>query len=222
MAQAKGVLPTRAEDREVLYHNPQTCGCFVAAKLDPSLDRGRLRQWLVAVDGLVDALVARGPVSAGQDKGPKFAAVAVGLAPAFFVLPDVAPPIEPPASFSPGVALPAAVPPLSSAPTVEADVMFYIASVREARANAFVPGLAAIADTTGVRVDRGYQREDDTEPFGYKDGGPEQPSEDRSATGGVRAPRWSGGRRARLGRWRHLPCLPQTPPARLVVFALSC
>lgn len=170
MSQAKGVLPTRGEDREVLYRNPQTCGYFMAAGLDPGMDRERLGQWLASVSALVDALVARGPARSGKEKGPKIAAVAVGFAPSFFALPNVAPPLEPPASFSPGVGLPNAAPPLLGVPFVEGDVMFYVASVRESRVNAFAAALAAVAGTTTLRIDRGYQREDDTEQFGYKDG----------------------------------------------------
>lgn len=170
MSQAKGVLPTRGEDREVLYRNPQTCGYFVAARLDLGLDRERLGQWLSSVSALVDALVARGPAEPGKEKGPKLAAVAVGLAQTFFALPNVAPQLEPPASFSADVALPNTAPPLSSVPVVEGDVMFYVASVRESRVNAFAAALSALPGTTAVRIDRGYQREDDTEQFGYRDG----------------------------------------------------
>jgi len=32
MSQAKGVLPTRKEDREVLYANPRTCGYFIGVR----------------------------------------------------------------------------------------------------------------------------------------------------------------------------------------------
>lgn len=33
MAQAKGVLPTKGDDREVLYKNPRTCGYFIGVRL---------------------------------------------------------------------------------------------------------------------------------------------------------------------------------------------
>jgi hypothetical protein len=83
MAQAKGILPRR-DDREVLYKNPQTCGYFVAVKLDPAIDRARVEAWLGAVSGLSDELVERLPPERGAEKGRKVATVAVGLAPGFF------------------------------------------------------------------------------------------------------------------------------------------
>src|SRR6266550_3872431 len=98
MAQAKGILPRR-DDREVLYKNPQTCGYFVAVKLDPAIDRPRAEAWLGVVSGLVDELVERLPAERGEEKGRKVAAVAVGLAPSFFTTggaPRFNPPVEPP------------------------------------------------------------------------------------------------------------------------------
>jgi len=173
MAQAKGILPRR-DDREVLYRNPQMCGYFVAVKLDPTIDRPRTEAWLNRVSGLVDELVARLPVEEGEEEGRKVAAVAVGLAPSFFTTDGAArfdPPVDPPAAFSPGVLLPNATPPLAKVPLFDADVLFYVASVFEARVNAFVSKLAEMRpDTQAIWIERGYQRLDDTEPFGYKDG----------------------------------------------------
>jgi deferrochelatase/peroxidase EfeB len=74
-------------------------------------------------------------------------------------------------SFAADVPLPNATPPLSGASPIDADVLFYVASVFEARVNAFVSQLVAMApDVQRITLDRGYQRLDDTEPFGYKDG----------------------------------------------------
>lgn len=169
MPQAKGVLPRR-DDREVLYKNPQTCGYFVAVRLNPGMDRAALEAWLDRTSGLVDALVAREPAAAGQDKGRKVATVAVGLAPRFFALPGAAG-AEPPASFAPGMPLPTASGPLSQAPALDADALFYVASVQEARVHEFVTALAAPgAGVVASRMERGYQRVDETEPFGYRDG----------------------------------------------------
>jgi deferrochelatase/peroxidase EfeB len=173
MAQAKGILPRR-EDREVLYKNPRTCGYFIAVKLDPGIDRERAEAWLAKVSELVDALVVRLPPNANEEKGEKVAAVAIGLAPSFFTLsnnPRFSPPVEPPASFAPNVSLPLSTPPLSSVPLLDADVLFYVASVFEARVNQFVSELAKLRpDVHAITMDRGYQRLDETEPFGYKDG----------------------------------------------------
>jgi Dyp-type peroxidase family len=54
---------------------------------------------------------------------------------------------------------------------LDADVMSYIASVYEARVNAFIAGLAGLKpDVQQVRLERGYQRINDSEHFGYRDG----------------------------------------------------
>lgn len=181
MAQAKGVLPTRAEDREVLYKNPLMCGYFIGVKLDPTIDRTRLEGWLGAVDRLIEQLVSRVTLDGKEDA--KVASVAVGLAPQLFTGGRFDPPLEPPAAFRPS--LPAAAPeqpdvpnPLAStvaapagAATLDADVFFYVASVFEARVNHFLSDLAALRpDVQGLSLDRGYQRLDGTEPFGYADG----------------------------------------------------
>jgi Dyp-type peroxidase family len=174
MTQAKGILP-RGEDREVLYKNPRTGGYFIAVKLDPGLDRARIQAWLERVDRLVDELVAREPATDGQPKGAKVAAVAVGFAPSFFSLngaPRWTPALEPPAGFplseQPS---PQRSGPLASLVAWDADVLFYVASIYEARANAFISQLATLKPAVQrVMLERGYQRLDETEPFGYRDG----------------------------------------------------
>ncbi len=79
MAQAKGVLPTKGDDREVLYRNPRTCGYFVGVQLAAGQSPDQLEQWLTSLSAAVDALVARGDPSIKQPEGEKFASVAVGL-----------------------------------------------------------------------------------------------------------------------------------------------
>jgi Dyp-type peroxidase family len=173
MPQAKGILPRR-EDREVLYKSPRTCGYFISVKLDPAIDRPRAEAWLNQVSPLIDQLVAREPADPGEEKGEKVAAVAVGFAPTFFLVngqPRFDPPVEPPACFAADHPMPNATGPLSNVSPIDADVMFYVASVYEARVNEFVSQLAATRpDVQTINIDRGYQRLDETEPFGYKDG----------------------------------------------------
>jgi Dyp-type peroxidase family len=175
VAQAKGVLP-RGEDKDVLYKNPETCGYFVSVKLDPAIDRGRAQAWFAEVGKLVGELVERLPAKRGQTKGDKVAAVAVGLAPSFFIVngqPRFDPPLEPPAAFAIEAAdlMPSSGTALAGIAGVEGDILFYVASVFEARVNAFISALAAMKpNVASVTFDRGYQRIDDTEPFGYADG----------------------------------------------------
>jgi len=173
MAQAKGILP-RGDDREVLYKNPRTCGYFIGLTLTPGLDRAGAEAWLARVGPLVDQLVMRLPRRwwRREKKGEKVAAVAIGLGPSFF-LANGAPRfagLESPVCFAGGGPLPSASPSLANVPALGADVLFYVASVFEARVNAFVSALEAMPEVERLTLERGYQREDETEPFGYADG----------------------------------------------------
>lgn len=173
MTQAKGIMP-RGDDREVLYKNPRTCGYFIAVRLDPTLDRSGAEGWLTQVDRLVDELVARDPDTNGGAQGVKVAAVAVGLAPSFFAsagAPRWTPPIDSPSGLPlEGVPSPQRSGPLAGRQPIDADVMFYVASVYEARVNAFLSQLAQLPEVQRVTLERGYQRLDETEHFGYRDG----------------------------------------------------
>jgi len=177
MTQAKGVLPTRAEDRAVLYANPRTCGYFIGVRLG-SLTGEALRSWLQTVDVAVNALVSRlptEPASApdGVAKGEKVAAVAVGLASRIFDLlnvdldPDAAP-LETPVGLRPDTTPPSGW--FLGIPAHPADVLFYVASTSEARVNEFIAAINAPGVVESLTLDRAYQRSDETEPFGYKDG----------------------------------------------------
>lgn len=179
MAQAKGILPRQREETESLYGNPRMCGYFVGVTLRPDLDRAAAQQWFAKVSGYVDELVARLPPERGQEKGDKVAAVAVGLSPSFFTAngqPRFDPPIELPAGFDPGT--PESpnpqvwdTPNLAAVARVQADVLFYVASVFEARVARFIEQVQETSpDVAVLSVERGYQRVDGTEPFGYADG----------------------------------------------------
>ncbi|MDQ3690296.1 MAG: Dyp-type peroxidase [Chloroflexota bacterium] len=179
MAQAKGILPRRREETESLYGNPRMCGYFIGVTLRSDLDRAAAQQWFQTVSGYVDELVERLPPEHGQAKGDKVAAVAVGLAPTFFVAdgrPRFDRPIELPAGFDPDTAdspnpQPFDTPDLAAVERVGADVMFYVASIFEARVAHFIEQIQDTApDVAGISIDRGYQRIGGKEPFGYADG----------------------------------------------------
>lgn len=173
MVQAKGILP-RGDDREVLYRNPRTCGYFIGVKLAAGIDRPAAEQWLAHVDSLVDALVMREDPETGEEKGTKVAAVAVGFAPSFFIqngAPRWSPPLEPPAGFPVnGVLSPLRSGVLQQVQPVDVDVLFYVASVYEARVKLFLSGLSQLPEIERLTLERGYQRLDETEHFGYRDG----------------------------------------------------
>jgi Dyp-type peroxidase family len=206
VAQAKGVLPRRREETETLYGNPKMCGYFVGVTLRGDLDPAALQQWFRKVSPYVDELVARLPPESGQEKGDKVAAVALGLSPTFFIV-DGEPrfDFEPPAGFDPGSPesgnpLAWDTPALSPVERVRADVLFYVASVFEARVARFIEQIHETApDVESITVERGYQRVDGTEPFGYADGVRNIPRGVRSVHVFVRPeteveePRWAQG-----------------------------
>jgi Dyp-type peroxidase family len=204
MAQAKGILP-RGEDKTVLYKNPMMCGYFIAVRIDPSMNRAAAETWLARVGDEIDKLVARLPRKRGQEKGDKVAAVALGFAPTFFTLagqPRFEPAVEPPAAFATDAPepMPHAGEPLSSVAPVDGDVLFYVASVFEARVNEFISALAGMPEVSSITFDRGYQRVDEREPFGYRDGLRNIRKEDRPDfvfvdrdTRNVEEPAWAEG-----------------------------
>lgn len=100
MSEAKGVLPV-GDYRPVLT-SPQTCGYFIAIRLQDGMDRSQVEEWLTAVDGMISQLVE--PPSKGEQPPMKVAAVAVGLGPAFFNKTGAFdPPLEPPVGFAGGL-----------------------------------------------------------------------------------------------------------------------
>lgn len=174
MTQAKGVLPTREEDREVLYRNPRTSGYFIGVRLAAAPTLEQMQQWLGRVSSAIDTLVARDVVSTAKNvepgeepKGDKIAAIAIGLAPTFFDrLSAAGHTLERPVGFAhqPAAGW------LPGLPAMNVDVLFYVASVAETRVNEFVAVVNIPGVVEAVTMERGYQRSDETEPFGYKDG----------------------------------------------------
>jgi Dyp-type peroxidase family len=169
MAQAKGVLPSKEDDRDVLYKNPKTCGYFIGVRLVSGLSAEQFHDWLGSLDTAVDALVLRAQPEQGQEKGRKLASVAVGFAATFFDKMDEAGiGLNRPSGFTPEAAPP--TPRFGPAAEQPADALFYVASVEEFRVEQFLRAVSASPATEAVSMDRGYQRLDETEPFGYRDG----------------------------------------------------
>lgn len=210
MARAKGILPL-GEDRPVLYKSPRACGYFVAVKLNPALDRAGVVALLEKISALVDALVARATAADKADAstaagsagaGDKVAAIAVGFAPTFFTTNGQArfDGLEPPAAFDGKKPLPGVAPPSQAPQPIDADLMLYVVSTYEARVNAFIADLSALPGIDGITLDRGFQRMDGTEPFGYADGLRNVRSHDRERVvfvdrGGLQPeePHWADG-----------------------------
>jgi Dyp-type peroxidase family len=184
------------------------CGYFVGVTLRPDLARAAAQRWFQTISRHIDELVVREPPQPNQEKGDKVAAVAVGLSPSFFTANGQArfsPPIDPPAGFDLGTAdspnpLVWDSSKLATVDRVRADVMFYVASIFEARVARFIERLEETgADVAAITVERGYQRIDGTEPFGYADGVRNIPRGVRSVhvfvqpDSEVEEPRWADG-----------------------------
>lgn len=163
MSLAKGVLPRR-EDKEPMA-DPRSSGYFVAVTIDPDLDRAGAQALLGEISSAVDKFVALIP-----ETGERVAAVAVGFGPTFFLragTPRFDPPLQTPAAFAPDAS------PLSSVSgqLIAADLLFYLITSVEARSSSFIATLWGLRPAVqAVEVERGYQRTDGTEPFGYADG----------------------------------------------------
>lgn len=159
MRQARGVLPRK---KDWVIADPRAEGLFVFVTLRPDLDQAGAVAWLARVDQLIAELRA-----AVDGDGRRLATVATGFGASFFVVGG-----QP--RFG-GVEAPAglrdAPPAMPSGEPVAADVAFYVMAVTEAVAARFLTGLwATRPDLVSLRVERGYQRTDGTEAFGFKDG----------------------------------------------------
>lgn len=165
MVQAKGVLP-KGDDRAVLYRNPRTNGYFIGARLNPMGSFDELKNWLTSVDAAIAALVAPEDVN-GQET--RIASVAAGFSSTFFDLAEslgshsqrpigLTPDATPPTGWFPGCS------------SADFHALFYVASVTEARVAAFIKAIRSSGHVASLSLERGYQRPDESEPFGYRDG----------------------------------------------------
>ena len=170
MAQAKGVLPTIGDDREVLYKNRDMVAHFIGIKLPDGMTAEQIHDWIAVVDAGVERLSSRDSSEVAQHPdGRKVAAVAAGFAPSFFAKMNAAGlSIDQPSAFV-ADSWPVGDSWIPGVTPLDVDALFYVASTRQTRVNEF---LAAIAAGPGIAVllERGYQRADETEPFGYRDG----------------------------------------------------
>lgn len=159
LRQARGVLPRK---NDWVIADPRAEGIFVFVTLRPDIDRSAAVAWL----GQVDALIADLRIAVDED-GRRLATVAVGFGASFFLASG--------APRFPDVQIPAglteAPPAMPSGEQIPADLAFYVMATAEAVAAEFLMGLwATRPDITSIQVERGHQRVDETEVFGFKDG----------------------------------------------------
>lgn len=155
MRQARGVLPRK---KDWVIADPRAEGLFVFVTLRPDMNQAAAVAWLGRVDELIADLR-----SAADADGRRLATVATGFGVTFFSAND-----QP---RFPGVEAPAGLretpPTMPSGEAIAGDVAFYVMAV----AARFLTGLwATRPDLISLRVERGHQRTDGTEVFGFKDG----------------------------------------------------
>lgn len=159
MRQARGVLPRR---RDSVIKDPTAAGVLLLATLRSDLDQASALAWLERVGALV-ATVQSGTDAYDRRTGT----VAVGFGRSFFTRPDET-------ERFPGLVRPAGFdrpPHVPGSEDAAADVIFYIMATQESVVADFLTGLwATRPEVATVRQERGHRRDDDTEPFGYKDG----------------------------------------------------
>jgi Dyp-type peroxidase family len=158
MALAKGVLP----DDVIRDHRSEAVLLFV--RLRPDLSQEGVQQWLARASEVVAAVVAPQGVQ-------RTASIATALGRSFFI--DLA-------TGGPRFGLEGRIPlGLASPPAVPMgedlsgwDILFYVLTTSEATAARFLQGIGATGPLglERIRLERGFQRSDRRELFGFLDG----------------------------------------------------
>ena len=165
LRQARGVLPYPSKDP--VMANPTATGVYAFLTLRPDADEPAIRDFLQAVQGATDEL--RTAVDADQRR---VATVATGFSSTFFAgpagqrFPNLS---AAPAGFGRLPVVDASTGSPSSTP-VAADVLCYLVSTSEGVTARFLGQVAGHPAVAGLMLERGYQRLDGSEPFGYRDG----------------------------------------------------
>jgi Dyp-type peroxidase family len=197
-----------------IVRDPRAEAILIFVTLRPDLDAAGAQAWLQRATALVADLEAPGP------KG-RVASVVTAFGHSFFGGPDGAArfgldPAQTPVGLRQTLSIPGLGDPLPGA-----DVAFYLMSTSEAPVAAFLDGLAETRPMglVGVSIERGFQRDDRRELFGFLDGLRNVRSEQRHAVIYVdrditpEEPVWSEDGsylaylkvRQDLDRWRQLP-----------------
>lgn len=159
MALAKGVLP----DAVIRDHRAEAM--LVACQLDPNLDQAGVQAWLQDLTRLTAELTA--PI-----RGRPVATVAVGFGRSFFLAPDGAPRFGLAGRIPAELQVPPVVAGVADPVAGAQDLLLYIMTTSEAQAACFLEGLSGTRalGLRGVVIERGFQRADGRELFGFHDG----------------------------------------------------
>jgi deferrochelatase/peroxidase EfeB len=153
----RGVLPNE------VIRDSRAEALMVFIDLEPGLSREAAQAWLHEVSDLISSFAA--PHTRGRT-----ASVAVGLGRSFFLGPDGSPRFGLEGRIPLGLRDPAAIPAAEALPAT--DLFLYVMATEEAAAAAFLEGVAATRGGAlrSVAIERGFQRDDHRENFGYLDG----------------------------------------------------
>jgi deferrochelatase/peroxidase EfeB len=158
---ATGILP------DPVIRTANANAYLLSVTLNEQLDAEGVKAWLTTVTGLIDTL--QGTIEDGR----RVATVNVAFAASFFQTVAGAARFGLEASQIPvELAAPPLLPALAGIPPVAGDVLFYIMSTSEAAVAAFENGLSATHPSaiTADSTERGFQRSDKREQFGFHDG----------------------------------------------------
>jgi deferrochelatase/peroxidase EfeB len=159
LRQARGVLPYPKKD--AVMGNPQATGLFVFLTLRPDVDEAAVRDFLAVVQSATEQLRA-----AEDAAGARVATVATGFSASFFGQPGSA-------RFAGLTGVPAGLrepPAVAGSAQVPADICSYVVATSEGVAARFLAAVGGHPAVAAVAIERGYQRLDKSEPFGYRDG----------------------------------------------------
>jgi Dyp-type peroxidase family len=153
---SRGVLPNE------VIKDPRAEAMLVAMDLRPELTRDQAKEWLGQLSLMISRLAA-------PAQGQAVASVAVGFGRSFFTGPDGA------ARFELQDRMPAGLPAVPDVSVVEpmpaTDLMLYMMVTTEAAAAEFLRKLSATRSSIAkIAIDRGFQRDDRRELFGFLDG----------------------------------------------------
>ncbi len=159
MVRANGVLP------DAVIRNHHAEALFVFATLRPDLDRDGVQTWLRCVSDLLwDMQRPR--------RGHRDASVVVGFGQSFFVAANGEPRFGLTARAPVGLQMPLPIPTPPSDNSGASDVVFYVMTLSEATAMRFLEGLSRTRSLglATTAIERGFQRDDGRELFGFRDG----------------------------------------------------
>jgi len=160
MALAKGVLP------DDVMRDPRAEALLVACALDQTLDRGGVETWLCEITRLVHELTATAP------RRPAVATAAIGFGRSFFLTPEGTPRFGLDGRIPADLQTPPLVAGVADPVAGSLDMLLYVMATSEAQVASFLEGLSHTR-TLGLHwvvIERGFQRADGRELFGFRDG----------------------------------------------------